>query len=103
MYMDFKQKLAKKAEPKQGKVKLTTNMSIADLVKAMEPEIKKALPTVITPERFTRMALSAISNTPKLQECSQMSFLPALMNAAQLGLEPNTPLGQVYLDYATVV
>lgn len=95
--MDFKQELAKKAEPKQGKVKLTTNMSIADLIKAMEPEIKKALPTVITPERFTRMALSAISNTPKLQECSQMSFLAALMNAAQLGLEPNTPLGQAYL------
>ena len=26
-----------------------------------------------------------------------MSFLAALMNAAQLGLEPNTPLGQAYL------
>ena len=26
-----------------------------------------------------------------------MSFLGALMNAAQLGLEPNTPLGQAYL------
>ena len=95
--MDFKQELAKKAEPKPAKVKLTTDMSIADLIKAMEPEIKKALPTVITPERFTRMALSAINNTPKLQECSQMSFLAALMNAAQLGLEPNTPLGQAYL------
>ncbi len=26
-----------------------------------------------------------------------MSFLAALMNAAQLGLEPNTPLRQAYL------
>ena len=26
-----------------------------------------------------------------------LSFLAALMNAAQLGLEPNTPLGQAYL------
>lgn len=26
-----------------------------------------------------------------------MSFLSAMMNAAQLGLEPNTPLGQAYL------
>lgn len=95
--MDFKQELARKAETKPNKVKLTTNMSIADLIKAMEPEIKKALPSVITPERFTRMALSAINNTPKLKECSQMSFLAALMNAAQLGLEPNTPLGQAYL------
>ena len=65
--MDFKQELAKKAETKPDKVKLTTNMSIADLIKAMEPEIKKALPSVITPERFIRMALSAINNTPTLK------------------------------------
>lgn len=95
--MDIKDELAKKAETKETKVKLTTNMSIADLIKSMEPEIKKALPSVITPERFTRMVLTAISTTPKLQECSQMSFIAALMNAAQLGLEPNTPLGQAYL------
>ena len=52
---------------------------------------------MITVERFTRMALSALNTTPKLRECTQMSFLAALMNAAQLGLEPNTPLGQAYL------
>lgn len=78
-------------------VKLKKSMSIAELIKAMEPEIKRALPEVITPERFTRMALSALNTTPKLKECTQMSFLAALMNAAQLGLEPNTPLGQAYL------
>jgi recombination protein RecT len=91
--MDVKEELAAKAQ----KPKLTKNMSIADMIKALEPEIAKALPSVITPERFTRMALSALNNTPKLAECTQMSFLAALMNAAQLGLEPNTPLGQAYL------
>ena len=80
-----------------GKTKLTKSMSIADLIKAMKPEIEKALPEVLTPERFTRMALSALNTTPKLAECTQMSFLSALMNAAQLGLEPNTPLGEAYL------
>lgn len=78
-------------------VKLTKNMSMQDMVKVMMPEIKKALPTVLTPERFTRIALSALNNTPALQQCTPMSFLAALMNAAQLGLEPNTPLGQAYL------
>lgn len=92
-----KEELAKKAESTKGETKLTKSMSIADLIKAMEPEIRKALPEVITPERFTRMALSALNTTPKLRECTQMSFLAALMNAAQLGLEPNTPLGQAYL------
>lgn len=109
--MDVKQELARKAgrssaEGKNGTteqkgekkdVTLTKNMSIADLIRAMEPEIKKALPGVVTPERFTRMALSALNTTPKLRECTQMSFLAALMNAAQLGLEPNTSLGQAYL------
>ena len=71
--------------------------SITDLIKVMEPQIQKALPSVMTPERFTRIALSAVKNTPKLAECTPMSFLSALMNAAQLGLEPNTPLGQAYL------
>lgn len=77
----------------------TTNAkaSLRDVVIAMQDDIAKALPKVITPERFTRIALSALSNNPKLYECSKLSFLGALMNAAQLGLEPNTPLGQAYL------
>lgn len=66
-------------------------------IKAMEGEIAKALPSVITPERFTRMVLSAISTTPKLAECSPKSFLGAMMTAAQLGVEPNTALGQAYI------
>lgn len=94
--MDVKNNLAKKAE-QTSSVKLNKGMNITEMIKVLEPEIKKALPSVITPERFTRMALSAINNTPKLAECTQMSFLAALMNAAQLGLEPNTPLGQAYL------
>lgn len=101
MAADVKQELARQAgktgREDKKEVTLTKGMSIADLIRAMEPEIKKALPSVMTPERFTRMALSALNTTPKLKECTQMSFLAALMNAAQLGLEPNTSLGQAYL------
>lgn len=71
--------------------------SIKDYINSMQGEIQKALPSVMTPERFTRIALSAVSNTPKLAECTPQSFLGAMMNAAQLGLEPNTPLGHAYL------
>lgn len=100
--MDFKEELAAKAEvaattKKSDGVKLTKNMSIVDMIKALEPEIKRALPSVLTPERFVRMALTAVNNTPALAQCTPMSFIAALMNAAQLGLEPNTPLGQAYL------
>lgn len=93
---EIKDQLALKAE-ELPKSKLTKSMNISDMIKAIEPEIKKALPAVMTPERFTRIALNALNTTPKLSECSQMSFLAALMNAAQLGLEVNTPLGQAYL------
>ena len=73
------------------------NKTMQDYVKAMESEIQKALPSVLTPERFTRMVLSAISTNPKLAECSPKSFLGAMMTAAQLGVEPNTALGQAYI------
>lgn len=66
-------------------------------IKSMEGEIKKALPSVITPERFTRMVLSAISVNQQLASCTPSSFLGAMMSAAQLGLEPNTALGQAYI------
>ena len=93
----LKDELVGKAEVTKTSGKLTKSMSIEEMIKVMEPEIRRALPEVLTPERFTRMALSALNTTPKLRECTQMSFLAALMNAAQLGLEPNTPLGQAYL------
>ena len=75
----------------------TEPKTMQSYIKAMEGEIKKALPSVITPERFTRMVLSAISTTPALASCTPKSFLGAMMSAAQLGLEPNTPLGQAYI------
>ena len=71
--------------------------SIKDLIVSMEGQIAKALPSVLTPERFTRMVLTALSTNPKLRECTTQSFLGAMMQAAQLGVEPNTPLGQAYL------
>ena len=86
------QKSTSNAPAKNGEKK-----TITDLIKIMEPEIKKALPSVLTPERFTRMVLSALSTNPKLGACTPKSFLGAMMTAAQLGGEPNTPLGQAYL------
>ncbi len=84
-------------QKKQAAVAASPKKTITDLIKVMEPEIKKALPSVITPERFTRMVLSALSTTPQLAACTPQSFLGAMMSAAQLGVEPNTPLGQAYI------
>lgn len=67
------------------------------LITSMKPQIEAALPSVLTGERFSRMILSAMSTTPQLAACTPQSFLGAMMQAAQLGVEPNTPLGQAYL------
>lgn len=81
----------------QMAAKPTEQKTMQQYIKSMEGEIKKALPSVITPERFTRIILSALSVNPKLGSCTPASFLGAMMTSAQLGLEVNTPLGQAYV------
>lgn len=66
-------------------------------VMKMTNQIKNALPANITPERMTRIALTALSKDTKLAQTTPESFLGALLTSAQLGLECNTPLGQAYL------
>jgi recombination protein RecT len=73
---------------------------VNSIIAAKASEIKKALPAVMTPERFSRITLSAISTNPVLAQAavtSPMTLLGSVMTAAQLGLEPNTPLGHCYL------
>lgn len=64
---------------------------------AYEKDIAKALPQQISPERFTRICATALTGSPQLQRCDAGSFIGAILNSAQLGLEPNTPLGEAYL------
>lgn len=70
---------------------------LAALIQKMGPEIARALPRHISPDRMARICLTALRTTPKLTECSPASFLGAVMSCAQLGLEPNTPMGQAWL------
>lgn len=71
--------------------------TVKEYIIAMLPGIKKALPSMITPDRFLRMMQTALQTTPKLNDCSASSVCVAMIQAAQLGLEPNTALGQAYL------
>jgi recombination protein RecT len=72
--------------------------SMQGLVVKMQDQIKAALTgTALAPERFTRIVLTTLSSNRQLQQCKPETFLGAMMQAAQLGVEPNTPLGQAYL------
>lgn len=47
------------------------------------------LPQHITPDRFVRIAILALSKTPKLAECTKESVLRCMMDCSQLGIEPD--------------
>lgn len=66
-------------------------------IKASLPQFTSALPKAIKPERFQSMVLTAVNTNQKLMACDPLSVVASALQSAQLGLEPNTPLGQAYL------
>ncbi len=75
------------------------NQTIAGLMS--DPKIKAqmalALPKHMTADRLARIAATEVRKVPKLAQCDQTSFLGAIMQCAQLGLEPGSALGHAYL------
>ena len=71
--------------------------TLQNQIAGMAREFERALPGKIGVERMMRIVMTAILKTPQLAECEPQSFFGALLQALQLGLEVNTPLGQAYL------
>lgn len=59
--------------------------------------LEALLPKHFSPDRMLKLAIGALRTTPKLAGASNASLLGAVVTCAQLGLEPNTPLGHAYL------
>ncbi len=78
-------------------IQLTPQKKMKSALEKMLPEIKKAVGKTMTPERFSRIALSLFNGNPQFWEADTTSFLSALMQSAQCGLEPNTVLGEAYV------
>lgn len=74
----------------------TQGTTIMDLFEKMKPAIAQAIPQHMTPERLLRIATTSIRTNPKLRVCTPESLLGAVMQCAQLGLEPSV-LGHAYL------
>jgi recombination protein RecT len=64
---------------------------------AMRQQIQHALPKHMSAERMTRIALTLMRQIPDLAKCEPKSFMGALMQVSQLGLEPGGALGHAYL------
>lgn len=73
---------------------MTTNqITVIDEVRSaitkMTPQFALALPSHISPEKFQRVAITAIQNNPKLLQADRKSLYGACMKAAQDGLLPD--------------
>lgn len=60
-------------------------------------QIKAALPKHMTAERMARIALTETRKIPKLAKCDARTFVGAIIQLSQLGLEPGGTLGHAYL------
>lgn len=73
--------------------KVTTIRSLMETNKAA---FVAALPRHMNADRLIRVALTSFNLTPKLLDCTPRSLLGAVIQCAQLGLEPGV-LGHAYL------
>ena len=65
--------------------------------KSFQSQMAMALPKNLTAERLTRIVMTEVRKTPALLNCNQESFFGAVLQCAQLGLEPGSALGHCYL------
>jgi recombination protein RecT len=77
---------SKAAPPAQSRPKTLRGMIASDV---MRDQFAMALPSILTPDRFIRVAITALNRTPKLQDCTQESVFGCLMDCAALGIEPD--------------
>ena len=69
--------------------KIAEKQTVQSLIMKMKDQFALALPKHVSPDRFTRVALTIYNKTPKLKECTPQSLLACLMDCSSLGLEPD--------------
>ena len=84
---------------KQSKLpaRVAGGSTVAQFFESNKGAIQAVLPKHITPDRMMKIALHAIRAVPQLLDCTTESLFGAVVQCAQLGLEPNTTLGHAYL------
>lgn len=71
--------------------------TVQGLLEKYKAQIAMALPRHMTPERMIRVAMTAVSQTPKLMECDPLTVCACVVQSSILGLEPSSVLGEAYL------
>lgn len=64
---------------------------------SVKNQMSLAMPKHMTADRLMRIALTEVRKVPALGKCNVQSFMGAIMQCAQLGIEPGAALGHAYL------
>ncbi|GAK01482.1 recombinational DNA repair protein RecT [Geomicrobium sp. JCM 19055] len=80
--------LANKSNTNPAKQENSPANTISAYLKKMGPEFERAMPKHMDADRLGRIALTTIRQNPDLLQASIPSLMGAVMQAAQLGLEP---------------
>jgi recombination protein RecT len=84
-------------EPKQNLQRAAKAPTVPDLLQQHKAQIAAALPRHMTADRMARIAMTELRKNPELMQCCPYSFMGAVVQCAQLGLEPGGGLGHAYL------
>jgi recombination protein RecT len=78
---------------------LQNQTTLSDMLQSsfLKDQIKMAIPAHMKPERMLRIAITELKKTPKLLQCTPATFMSAIIQCSQLGLEPGNNLGHAYL------
>jgi recombination protein RecT len=83
----------------QTKVTVTKDQALIQFINkpSMKAQLAAALPNHMTPDRMIRIVTTEIRKTPALANCDMQSFVGAVVQCSQLGLEPGNSLGHAYI------
>lgn len=89
------------AEQKQSSAIVTSKTKAVTIHKYLDrpdvvAEIQKAFPEAASAQRLIRLSITQIQTTPGLAECDPISLLACVIESAQLNLEPDPVLGEIY-------
>lgn len=71
--------------------------ALVAIITSRKDAFAQVAPKHFSVERLVKLAHASLSRTPGLAQCTPTSVLVQLMRCAELGLEPNSPLGGMHL------
>lgn len=77
--------------------KQAATATLANIIAGRREAFAQVAPKHFSVDRLVKLAQASLSRTPKLAQCTPESVLVQLMRCAELGLEPNSPLGGIHL------